>query len=190
MFRDVDALRRLCSWKTILNRKLPQYKNYYVITLRFYVHYYYYYYYYYYFIIIIIIITLLLLLLLTAIGLMPGGSVYKDKVHEHHKTRETENTEKHRKYMKNTHIKTLENTKNTENTIQGTINRIQETKHRKTTAYTETTKHEHTHTHCMHWLCILCCTSVNTLHWVIADIGDNRNPFHRSFIYTTRVWCG
>jgi hypothetical protein len=45
--------------------------------------------------------------------------------------------------MKNTYIKTLENTKNTENTIQGTINRIQVTKQRKTTAYTETTKHEH-----------------------------------------------
>jgi hypothetical protein len=27
--------------------------------------------------------------------------------------------------------------------LQGTINRIQETKHRKTTEYTETTKHEH-----------------------------------------------
>jgi hypothetical protein len=55
---------------------------------------------------------------------MPGGSVYKDKVHEHpqYKTQETENTEKHRKYMKNIYIKTLENTKNTENTIQGTIN--------------------------------------------------------------------
>jgi hypothetical protein len=38
--------------------------------------------------------------------------------------------------VKNTYIKTLENTKNTENTIQ-------DTKHRKTTAYTETTKHEH-----------------------------------------------
>jgi hypothetical protein len=53
---------------------------------------------------------------------MPGGSVYKDKVHEHpqyntvhrsiiqvhehYKTQETENTEKHRKYMKNTYIKT------------------------------------------------------------------------------------
>jgi hypothetical protein len=51
---------------------------------------------------------ILLLLLLTAIGLMPGGSVYKDKihehpqyntvhmstiqVHEHYKTQETENT--------------------------------------------------------------------------------------------------
>jgi hypothetical protein len=35
------------------------------------------------------------------------------------------------------------NTKNTENTIQGTVNRIQDTKHRKTTAYTETTNHEH-----------------------------------------------
>jgi hypothetical protein len=73
---------------------------------------------------------------------MPGGSVYKDKVHEHpqyntvhmstirvhehYKTQETENTEKHRKYMKNTYIKTLENTKNTENTIRGTINRIQD----------------------------------------------------------------
>jgi hypothetical protein len=59
---------------------------------------------------------------------MPGGSVYKDKVHEHpqyntvhmstiqvhehYKTRETENTEKRRKYMKDTYIKTLENTKN------------------------------------------------------------------------------
>jgi hypothetical protein len=29
------------------------------------------------------------------------------------------------------------------NRIQDTINRIQDTKHRKTTAYTETTKHEH-----------------------------------------------
>jgi hypothetical protein len=28
------------------------------------------------------------------------------------------------------------------NRIQGTINRIQDTKHRKTTEYTETTKHE------------------------------------------------
>jgi hypothetical protein len=64
------------------------------------------------------------------------------QVHEHYKTQETENTEKHRKYM-NTYIKTLENTKNTENTIQGTINRKQDTKHRKTTTYTETTKHEH-----------------------------------------------
>jgi nitrate reductase gamma subunit len=52
----------------------------------------------------------ILLLLLTAIGLMPGGSVYKDEVHEHpqyntvhmstiqvhehYKTQETENTEK------------------------------------------------------------------------------------------------
>jgi hypothetical protein len=59
---------------------------------------------------------LLLLLLLTAIGLMPGGSVYKDKVHEHpqyntvhmstiqvhehYKTQERESTEKHRKYIK------------------------------------------------------------------------------------------
>jgi hypothetical protein len=33
--------------------------------------------------------------------------------------------------------------KNTKNTIQGTINRIQDTKHRKTTAYIKTTKHEH-----------------------------------------------
>jgi hypothetical protein len=89
---------------------------------------------------------------------MPGGSVYKDKVHEHpqynavhstiqvhghYKTEETQNTEKHRKYMKNAYIKTLENTKNTENTIQGTISRIHYTKHRKTTAYTETTKHGH-----------------------------------------------
>jgi hypothetical protein len=92
------------------------------------------------------------LLLLTAIGLMPGGNVYKTKhmnihstvqVHEHYETQETENTGKHRKYMKNKYIKTLENTKNTENTIQGTINRIQDTKHRKTTAYTERTKPEH-----------------------------------------------
>jgi hypothetical protein len=29
------------------------------------------------------------------------------------------------------------------NRIQGTINRIQDTKHRNTTVYTETTKHEH-----------------------------------------------
>jgi hypothetical protein len=52
-------------------------------------------------------LLLLLLLLLTAIGLMSGGSVYKDKVHEHphyntvhmstiqvhehYKTQETEN---------------------------------------------------------------------------------------------------
>jgi hypothetical protein len=32
--------------------------------------------------------------------------------------------------------------KSATNRIQGTINRIQDTKHRKTTAYTETTKHE------------------------------------------------
>jgi hypothetical protein len=54
------------------------------------------------------LLLLLLLLLLTAIGLMPGGSVYKDKVHEHpqyntvhmstiqvhehYKSQETENT--------------------------------------------------------------------------------------------------
>jgi hypothetical protein len=48
--------------------------------------------------------------------------------------------------MKKTYIKTrkTENTiQDTINTIQGTINRIQDTKHRKTTAYTETTKPDH-----------------------------------------------
>jgi hypothetical protein len=44
-----------------------------------------------------------------------------------------------------THKKAARTTHNTSatNTIQDTINRIQDIKHRKTTAYTERTKHEH-----------------------------------------------
>jgi hypothetical protein len=81
------------------------------------------------------LLLLLLLLLLTAVGLMPGDSVYKDKVHEHPQY----NTVHMSTVQVHEHYKTQE----TENTIQGTINRIQDTKHRKTTVYTETTKHEH-----------------------------------------------
>jgi hypothetical protein len=38
---------------------------------------------------------------------MPGGSVYKDKVHEHNKTQETENTERTQKIHKHIHEKNI-----------------------------------------------------------------------------------
>jgi hypothetical protein len=63
-------------------------------------------------------------IILTAIGLMPGGSVTKIG----------------RTYKKWT---ISQYSTSATNRIQDTINRIQDTKHRKTTAYTETTKHEH-----------------------------------------------
>jgi hypothetical protein len=43
---------------------------------------------------------------------------------------------------KKQHLTKFHSTVQVTNRIQGTINRIQDTKHRKTTAYTETTKHE------------------------------------------------
>jgi hypothetical protein len=53
----------------------------------------------------------ILLLLLTAVGLMPGGSVYKDKIHEHPQY----NTVQY-KYMNITKHKKQKIQKNTENT--------------------------------------------------------------------------
>jgi hypothetical protein len=49
----------------------------------------------------------------------------------------------HSKETKHTTHKISQYSTSATNRIQGTINRIQDTKHRKTTAYTETTKHEH-----------------------------------------------
>jgi hypothetical protein len=81
------------------------------------------------------------IILLTAIGLMPGGSVTKIG----------------RTYKKWTYIATKQNIQLTKNSmshnisqyntstmkrIQCTINRIQDTEHRKITEYTETTKYE------------------------------------------------
>jgi hypothetical protein len=79
--------------------------------------------------------------LLTAIGLMPGGSVTKIgrtyKKWTYIARKQTYNSRKSSISHKISQYST-----SATNGIQGTINGIQDTKHRKTTAYTETTKPE------------------------------------------------
>jgi hypothetical protein len=76
--------------------------------------------------------------LLTAIGLMPGGSV--TKIGRTYK--ETQGNETYNSRKSSISHKISQYSTSATNRIQGTINRIQDRKHRKTAAYTETTKHE------------------------------------------------